>query len=73
MYLDRSFCMEAGQFKSGATPEEAFHRMLQHVRGVTPQTADAITGVFKTVQSLINGFHRGGPNILEDIPVTSWL
>jgi len=69
MFLDRSFCMEGGQFKAGANAEDTFHKMLQQVHGVTPQRADAITGVYPSIGSLINGFKRGGPDILADIPV----
>ena len=69
MFLDRSFCMEAGQIKSGTGPEDTFHKMLQQVYRVTPQVADSITARYKSVHALIRGFQQGGPSILEDLPV----
>jgi hypothetical protein len=61
--------MENGQFKAGANTEDTFHKMLQQVFGVTQPKADAITGVYKSIWSLVNGFKRGGADILADIPV----
>ena len=62
--------MEAGQIKSGQTVEDTFHKMLQHIFRVTPQAADSITADYKSVSALIRGFQRGGPYILEDLPVS---
>jgi len=69
MFLDRSFCMEKGQFKAGASTEDTFHKMLQQIHGVTPPKADAITGMYKSIGALINGFRRDGTDILANIPV----
>jgi hypothetical protein len=69
MFLDRSFCMESGQIKSGSTVEDTYHKMLQQIHRVTPPIADAITGTYKTVHALIRAFQRGGPDILEDLQV----
>lgn len=69
MYLDRSFCMEKGQIKSGNGTEDTFHKMLQQVHRVTPQVADAITSVYKSAHALIRGFQQGGPDILENLQV----
>lgn len=69
MFLDRSFCMESGQIKSGNGVEDTFQKMLQHIQRVTPGVADAITARYKSVSALIRGFQQGGPNILEDLPV----
>jgi len=70
MFLDRSFCMEKGQIKSGTGVEDTFHKMLQQVQRVTPQVADAITGVYPSIHALIRAFKMGGTDILEDIPVS---
>jgi hypothetical protein len=70
MFLDRTFCMENGQIKPGSGAHDVFNKMLQHVRGVTPQVAESITGAYKSVPALILAFQRGGPEILEDLPVT---
>jgi crossover junction endonuclease EME1 len=69
MYLDRSFCMEGGQVKSGATTEEMFSKMLQQVHRVTPQVADTIMGTHKSVSALVRAFQQGGPHVLEDLVV----
>ena len=61
--------MEKGQIKSGNGAEDTFHKMLQQVHRVTPQAADAITAVHKSVHALVQGFQRGGPDILEDLQV----
>jgi hypothetical protein len=71
MFLDRSFCTETGQIKSGTSVEDTFHKMLQHVHRVTPHIADSITSVYGSVYALVHGFQRGGPDILEDLPVHS--
>ena len=71
MFLDRSFCMEKGQFKSGTGVEDTFHKMLQQVYRVTPQVADSITGVYPSIHALVRGFKSGGTDILEDLPVCS--
>jgi crossover junction endonuclease EME1 len=70
MILDRTFCMEVGQVKSGTGPEDTFHKMLQHIRGVTPQIADAVTVRWKTVSALIYAFRRGGSDILQHCVVS---
>lgn len=69
MFLDRSFCMESGQIKSGSTIEETYRKMLQQVHRVTPQIADTIAGTYKTVHALIRAFQRNGPDVLEDLQV----
>jgi crossover junction endonuclease EME1 len=69
MYLDRSFCMEKGQFKSGSDVQDTFSKMLQQITRVTPQVADSITGVYRSVHALVRAFQNGGPNILEDLEV----
>jgi len=69
MFLDRSFCMEKGQIKSGTGVEDTFHKMLQQVYRVTPQVADSITEVYPSIHALVRGFKTGGTDILEDIPV----
>ena len=69
MYLDRSFCMEVGQIKSGANVEDTYHKMLQQVHRVTPQIADTITGTYKSVYALISAFKRDGPSVLEGLQV----
>jgi crossover junction endonuclease EME1 len=70
MFLDRSFCMDVGQIKSGTGTEDTFHKMLQQVHRVTPQVADSIMARYKSVHALIRGFQQGGPSTLEDLPVT---
>jgi crossover junction endonuclease EME1 len=70
MVLDRTFCMEVGQVKSGTSPEDTFHKMLQNILGVTPQVADAVTVRWKTVSALIHAFRRGGPDILQHCVVS---
>jgi crossover junction endonuclease EME1 len=72
MFLERNFCMDAGQVKSGQNPEDTFNKMLQQVARVTPQIADSITGTYKSVHSLMAAFERGGPDILEDFPVPNF-
>jgi crossover junction endonuclease EME1 len=69
LFLDRTFCMEVGQVKSGTGAEDTFHKMLQHVRGVTPQVADSIVATFKSVPVLIRSFERGGSDILQHLSV----
>lgn len=69
MYLDRSFCMDGGQIKSGATTDEIYSKMLQQVQRVTPQVADTIMGTYKSVSALIRAFQEGGPHVLEDLVV----
>jgi hypothetical protein len=61
--------MEVGQIKSGSDAKDSFHKMLQHVRGVTPHVADSITARFKSVAALIQGFQRGGADILQNLTV----
>jgi hypothetical protein len=73
MFLDRSFCMEAGQFKSGSNVDDTYQKMLQQVHRVTPPVADAITGTYKTVHALIRAFQRSGPDVLENLQVYSQL
>jgi crossover junction endonuclease EME1 len=69
MFLDRSFCMESGQIKSGTGPEDTFHKMLQHIFRVTPGVADAIISRYKCPSALIRGFQQGGPHVLEGLHV----
>ena len=69
LYLDRSFCMESGQIKSGSTVDDTYHKMLQQIHRVTPQIADAITGTYKSVHSLISAFKQHGPFVLEGLQV----
>jgi crossover junction endonuclease EME1 len=63
--------MEGGQFKSASTPEEIFLKMLQQVHRVTPQIAEAITGKYKSVDSIVKAFRADGPLILADLVVFS--
>ena len=69
MFLDKSFCMESGQIKSGTGPEDTFHKMLQHINRVTPAVADAITARYKSVSALTRAFQQGGESILARLPV----
>lgn len=63
--------MDVGQIKSGTGVEDTFHKMLQQVHRVTPHVADSIASTYGSVHDLIRGFQRGGPYILEDLPVQS--
>jgi|SRR5579859_6605389 crossover junction endonuclease EME1 len=69
MFLDRTFCMDAGQVKSGSDIPDTFHKMLQHIPRVTPGVADAIMSVYRTPPALIRAFRAGGAEILVGLNV----
>lgn len=64
--LDTTFCMEAGQVKSGDSPADTFVKMLQEMTQITAAVAYGIAADFPTVRELAEGLERDGPLALQD-------
>ena len=71
MELETSFCMEAGQVKTGEDKNDTFIKMLQEIVRVTAPVAHGIAAEYPDVPSLINGFKERGVMALQDLKVCS--
>ncbi|KAI1780740.1 ERCC4 domain-containing protein [Hypoxylon cercidicola] len=62
---DASFCMEAGQVKTGDDAKSTYALMLQEVNRVTAPIAYGIAAKYGSVGELVRGLEREGPLALE--------
>ena len=69
MNLDASFCMDAGQIKTGEDKGDTYLKMLQENVRVTVPVAYGIAAEYPNVVSLVKGFRCEGPLLLEDLKV----
>jgi crossover junction endonuclease EME1 len=71
MDLEASFCMEAGQVKTGEDRNDTYIKMLQEIVRVTPPVAYGIAAEYPDVPSLMNAFRERGATALQDLKVSS--
>ncbi|KAI9770590.1 MAG: hypothetical protein M1840_003181 [Geoglossum simile] len=71
MDLEASFCMEAGQVKTGEDKNDTFIKMLQEIVRVTAPIAYGIAAEYPDVPSLMNGFKERGVMALQDLKKTA--
>lgn len=71
MDFDTSFCMEAGQVKTGEDKYDTYIKMLQEIGRVTASAAHGIATEYPDVLSLVNGFRERGATGLQDLKVSS--
>ena len=69
MSLQASFCMDAGQIKTGEDKTDTYVKMLQENIRVTAPVAHGIAAEYPNVVSLVRAFRIKGPLILEDLKV----
>ncbi len=69
MNLDTSFCMDAGQVKTGDDKDDTYVKMLQEIVRVTAPVAYGIASEYPNVMALTKGFREKGPTALEDLMV----
>ncbi len=69
MNLPTSFCMDAGQVKSGVDAKDTYLKMLQQIVRVTPPVAHGIVAQYPNVQSLVKALEEGGVGALQFIKV----
>ena len=62
-----SFCMDAGQVRTGDDAREVFVRMLQEVSRVTPSMAYGVANKYENVRQLSKKYKVKGPLILQDV------
>jgi len=62
-----SFCMDAGQVRTGDNAEETYVKMLQEVQRVTPSMAYGIAARWPGIRDLVAGFREEGNLMLEDV------
>jgi crossover junction endonuclease EME1 len=62
-----TFCMDAGQVKTGDDARDTYVKMLQEVQRVTPAMAYGITNLYPNVRALARAFREEGPLVLEDV------
>jgi crossover junction endonuclease EME1 len=61
-----SFCMDAGQVRTGDDTRDTYVRMLQEIARVTAPIAYGILAEFGTVTELVKGLEARGSLVLED-------
>ena len=71
MNLGTSFCMDAGQVKTGTDAHDTYLKMLQQIVRVTPPVAQGIVAEYPDVHSLLAALELGGPGALQHIKVLS--
>ncbi|KIN01355.1 hypothetical protein OIDMADRAFT_145433 [Oidiodendron maius Zn] len=64
--LNTTFCMEAGQVRSGEDAADTFTRMLQEMTQITAAVAHGIAAEHPTVRELTAALQRDGPLALQD-------
>ena len=62
-----TFCMDAGQVKTGDDARDTYVKMLQEVQRVTPAMAYGIANLYPNVRALVRAFREEGPLVLEDV------
>ncbi|KAI9862160.1 MAG: hypothetical protein M1813_004936 [Trichoglossum hirsutum] len=67
MDLETSFCMEAGQVKTGEDKSDTYIKMLQEIVRVTGPVAYGIAAEYPDLSSLMNAFRNRGPTALQDL------
>ncbi|KAH0569218.1 hypothetical protein GP486_000035 [Trichoglossum hirsutum] len=67
MDLETSFCMEAGQVKTGENSSDTYIKMLQEITRVTGPVAYGIAAEYPDVLSLMSAFKSHGPTALQDL------
>ena len=61
--------MDVGQVRTGVDKDDTYVKMLQQIVRVTAPVACGIANQYPNVVSLIRGFKKHGPLILEDLKV----
>ena len=69
MNLATSFCMDAGQVKTGADAHDTYLKMLQQIVRVTPPVAQGIVAEYPDVRFLLEALEQDGPGALQHIKV----
>ncbi|EER40954.1 conserved hypothetical protein [Histoplasma capsulatum H143] len=64
---DASFCMDAGQVKSGEDNADTYVKMLQEIQRVTAPISYGIASQYPTVGDLATKLKEQGPLLLEDV------
>ena len=67
--ISTSFCMDVGQVRTGDDVQDTYVKMLQQIVRVTAPIAYGIAAEYPNVESLVRGFERSGPGMLEDLKV----
>jgi crossover junction endonuclease EME1 len=62
-----AFCMESGQVKTGDSPEDAYHKMLQEINRITAPISYGIASEYPNVVSLVKGFESKGRDMLAGL------
>ncbi|KAI9773990.1 MAG: hypothetical protein M1839_001941 [Geoglossum umbratile] len=71
MDLEASFCMEAGQVKTGEDKNDTYIKMLQEIVRVTAPVAYGIAAEHPDVPTLMNAFRERGATALQDLKKTA--